>query len=180
MKSIATERLLLRKWDAQDCVDLFGYASNPEVGRNAGQSTLKTIAEAKHVLVQYIKADRSYAIVLQAENKVIGSIGYDVFIPDETYENTHHFSIGFSINPQYWGMGYATETVKYFIDYLFLEYKADVIWCSHFYFNERSKRVIEKCGFEYQFSRARRVKVLADTQVEELVYRLEKPLRRND
>ena len=180
MKSIATERLLLRKWDAQDCVDLFEYASNPEVGKNAGHSTLKTLEDANHILSNYIEKDRSFAIVLQAENKVIGSIGYDVFTPDETHENTHHFSIGFSINPQYWGMGYATEAVKHFIDLLFLEYKADVIWCSHFYFNERSKRVIEKCGFEYQFSRARMVKVLDDAQVKELVYRLEKPLRRND
>lgn len=175
MKSITTERLLLRKWDAQDCFDLFEVASDPEVGRNAGHSTLQTLNDAKRVLSNYIATDRSYAIVLTAENKVIGSIGYDEFILDESLDNKIQFSIGFTISPQYWGKGYATEALNHFINELFSEFKADILWCSHFIFNERSKRVIEKCGFEYRFTRDRIVKALDNATVSELFYTLNNP-----
>ena len=43
------------------------------------------------------------------------------------------------------------EAVNAIIDYCFQELKLDYhLTCGHFNRNDRSRRVIEKCGFQYQ------------------------------
>lgn len=51
----------------------------------------------------------------------------------------------------FWGRGYIPEAVKALIARCFSEGAARV-WCAHFEGNEKSRRVIEKCGFRYRFS----------------------------
>ena len=41
------------------------------------------------------------------------------------------------------------EAVQAVIDWLWKEEKLDFIICGHFVRNDRSRRVIEKCGFRY-------------------------------
>ena len=41
------------------------------------------------------------------------------------------------------------EAVKEVLRYLFREEKMDFLLISHYDFNNQSRRVIEKCGFEY-------------------------------
>lgn len=170
MKSIESDRLLLRSWSKHDYQDLFEYASDPRVGNNAGCSLLKTNDQAIEVISNYINADRSYAIFLKSENKVIGSIGMDNLTPDESMKQFVQCYIGFAINPKYWGNGYATEAVRSFTNSLFVESDMDLIWSSHYYFNERSKNVLNKCGFEYKFTRESIIKAFGNTQVSELFY----------
>jgi [ribosomal protein S5]-alanine N-acetyltransferase len=173
MKIIDSERLLLRKWSENDYQDLFEYASDPQVGDNAGNSTIETIDQAIKIISNYIKADRSYAIFLKDESKVIGSIGMDDMTPEESTRQGKQCYIGFTINPKYWGNGYATEAVRCFTKSLFAEYDLDLIWSSHYFFNERSKRVLEKCGFEYRFTRESSVKAFGKRIVSELFYTLD-------
>lgn len=175
MKLIESERLFLRGWETEDYVDLFEYASDPQVGSNAGHSTIHTYDEAKKIVANYISNDRAYAIVLKAENKVIGSIGTDDVAPDETLKYLKQRYIGFTINPRYCDNGYATETVQVFTLHLFTEENIELLWSSHFTFNERSKKVIEKCGFEYKFSKDKIVKVANNAIVVELFYNLFNP-----
>lgn len=78
--------------------------------------------------------------------------------------------IGYRFNSNYWGKGYATEAAKSFLSYLFEECNVDIIWMSHYDFNNRSKRVINKCGFRYKFNKATIVKVLDNRIVTELFY----------
>ncbi len=57
--------------------------------------------------------------------------------------------IGYVLSKDYWGMGLMPEAVKAAIKYAFEELNVDVLLCGHFNFNLKSKRVIEKCGFEF-------------------------------
>lgn len=175
MKLIESERIFLRGWEAEDYVDLFEYASDPQVGNNAGHSTIHTYDEAKIRVANYISNDKAYAIVLKAENKVIGSIGADDVAPDETLKYLKQRYIGFTINPRYWDNGYATEAVKILTMHLFTKENIELLWSSHFSFNVRSKKVIEKCGFEYKFSKDKIVKVHNNSIVSELFYHLYNP-----
>ena len=175
MKLIESERLILRCWQVEDYLDLFEFASDPQVGNNAGCSTISTYDEAKRIVANYITVDKAYAVVLKSENKVIGSIGMDDVAPDETLKDLKQRYIGFTINPRYWGNGYATEAAISLIKNLFNEDNIDLIWSSHFSFNERSKRVIEKCGLEYKFSKDKIVKVLNNAIVTELYYNVFNP-----
>ena len=52
--------------------------------------------------------------------------------------------------------------------------KLDVIWCGHFDFNNNSKRVIEKCGFKYKFSKVDKLHLLDNKEVTTLFYSITK------
>ena len=56
--------------------------------------------------------------------------------------------IGYWIGRPYWGSGYIPEAVRALIGRCFDE-GAETVWCSHFAGNDKSRRVIEKCGFRY-------------------------------
>lgn len=174
MNTIETDRLILRGWKADDYLDLYEYASDYRVNPNAGCSVVKDIEESKHIINLYILRDYSYAIALKSENKIIGSIGMDDLAPDEELKNLNQRYIGYSLNPKYWGNGYATEASKCLIKYLFKELSLDLIWSSHYDFNLKSKSVILRCGFQYKFSRTVTVKALDDRIVAELFYNLYK------
>ena len=172
MKSIETSRLILRNWKDDDYLDLHEIISDDRVGQSAGCSVVKDIEDSKHSIKTYILYNQSYAIVLKSENKVIGSIGMDNISPDKELKNLNQRYIGYTINPNYWGNGYAPEAVKYLIKYLFEEVHLDLIWSSHYDFNIKSKRVIEKSSFNYKFSREVTLKALGNKTVRELFYNL--------
>ena len=58
--------------------------------------------------------------------------------------------LGYVLAEPYWGRGLMTEAVKGMIKYAFEELNIDLLSVYHYPHNERSKRVIEKCGFHYE------------------------------
>lgn len=174
MNTIETDRLILRGWKENDYLDLHEFVSDDKVGENAACPVIKDMEESKNIIKTYILYNQSYAIVLKSENKVIGSIGMDDIAPDKELKSLKQRYIGYTINSKYWGNGYAPEATKFLIEYLFEELHLDLIWCSHYDFNIKSKRVIEKCGFTYKFSRYVKLKALENKEVNELFYNLYK------
>lgn len=174
MKTLETERLILRKWNEDDYLDLFEYACDNRVGPNAGWPVHKTVEESRSVIKSFIENDDTYAIVLKSENKVIGGIGMHNRTPDEALKDLKQREIGYVLNPKYWGNGYVPEAVKILIKYGFEEMNLDLIWCGHYDFNIKSKRVIEKCGFNHKFNRDITLKLLDNKQVNELFYNISK------
>ena len=57
--------------------------------------------------------------------------------------------IGYCLGSEHWRKGYATEAVKAFIGYCFLEKNFQKVYASFFTGNEASRRVMEKCGMVY-------------------------------
>ncbi|MDV3426212.1 MAG: GNAT family N-acetyltransferase [Bacillota bacterium] len=174
MNIIETNRLVLRGWKVEDYLDMYEINSDEKVNPSAGCVVVKDIEKIKDSLNLLIPQNQSYAIVLKRENKVIGTIGMDEIAPDESLENLKQRYIGYRLNSNYWGKGYATEAAQSFIKYLFDNFNLDLIWSSHYNFNVRSKRVIEKCGFHYKFNRSKTVKALGNRILTELFYSLTK------
>ena len=170
MKILTTERLLLRDWEENDCLDLYEYASNELVGPNAGWPAHKNHEESQSIIKMFIQSEDTYAIVLKSENKVIGSIGMHKGTPDESLKDLNQREIGYVLNPKYWGNGYIPEAVMCLIKYGFEQMKLDIVWCGHYDFNERSKRVVEKCGFHYRFNRDVTLNLLGAKVVNEWFY----------
>ena len=56
----------------------------------------------------------------------------------------------------------------------FNELNLDLIWCAHADFNHNSKRVIDKCGFNYKFTKCVKRKLLDNQEVNTLYYNLAK------
>lgn len=149
MKTLETERLLLRDWKESDLDDLFEYASVPGVGEMAGWPHHENIAISEVILRSFIEEGEVFAIVLKAKNKVIGSLGLHSRTKDSNYVAKFQREIGYVLSKTYWGQGIMPEAVEEVIKYAFEDVHVDVLWCGHFITNAQSKRVIEKVGFRF-------------------------------
>lgn len=172
MKEIITERLILRPWKITDSNDLYEYAQSEKVGPNAGWKPHKSEEESKGIVKLFIENNDTYAIVLKDENKVIGSIGLHDRQPDEILKDLNQREVGYVLSPKYWGQGLMPEAVKAVLDYGFNEMKLDLMWCGHFDFNNNSKRVVEKIGFNYKFTKKTTMSQLENKEVNLLFYNI--------
>lgn len=172
MKQLETERLILRSWDLSDAEDLYEYAQSDLVGPNAGWKPHKDLTESKEIIKRFIVNDDVYAVELKSERKVIGSLGVHEGCPDQKFSDLNQRIIGYVLNPNYWGNGYIPEAVKGVVDFCFGVLNLDLIWCGHFDFNHNSRRVNEKCGFEYQFTKVETLHRLDNKKVSILYYNL--------
>lgn len=144
MKTLESERLILRKWNKTDIKDFHEYGKSSIVGPLAGWKPHANIEESKEILESFIKSKEVYALYLKSENKIIGSIG--IHKKNYTMEVRE---LGFVLNPKYWGRGFMPEAVKRVLHYCFTELQITTVKCSHFDFNDNAKRVLEKCGFDF-------------------------------
>jgi len=151
MKTIETQRLILRGWRLEDLDDLYEYAKNPNVGPLAGWEPHGNRETSLNVLKSYIKDDDRWAVVLKENGKVIGALR---LYPDENRgkfsERSSAKLINYVLSEDYWGCGYMTEAVKRAVKYAFEETNTELLTVFHIPDNIRSKRVIEKCGFQYE------------------------------
>ena len=148
---LRTERLILRPWREADLSDFYEYARVDGVGQMAGWLPHKSIEESREVLQTFIDEKRIFA--LEHQGKVIGSLGIETYeesrYPELALDNLKGREIGYVLSKDYWGRGLMPEAVRAAIRYLFDEVKLDFIIVGHFTRNDRSRRVIEKCGFAY-------------------------------
>lgn len=142
-----TDRLTIRRFKTSDLNDLYEYSKNPLVGPNAGWDYHRNKRESLRMLQHFVKNKEIWAIELKEINKVIGSIGLH---DDSKRDNKSTKMIGFVLNEDYWGQGFATEASKKIIKYAFKESNVDLISAYHYPHNHRSKRVILKCGLNYE------------------------------
>ena len=146
---LTTDRLTLRPWRESDLNDFYEYASVDGVGQMAGWNPHRNVEESKMILTHFIKGKHVFA--LEHQGKVIGSLGVEEY-SEENYpelDTLQGREIGYVLSKTYWGQGLMPEAVKAVIDWLFDEIQLDFIIVGHFDRNAQSKRVVEKCGFQY-------------------------------
>lgn len=151
MKTIETERLILRGWQLEDLDDFYECAKNPNVGPMAGWKPHLSREISLNVLKSYIEDDGRWAIVLKEKGKVIGSIRlYSDENRGKYSERNSAKLISYFLSHDYWGKGYMTEVVRRVIKYAFEEINTELLTVFHIPQNISTKRVIEKCGFQYE------------------------------
>ena len=146
---LTTDRLTLRPWRESDLNDFYEYASVDGVGQMAGWNPHRNVEESKIILSHFIEGKHVFA--LEYQGKVIGSLGVEEY-NEENYPELDSLKgreIGYVLSKAYWGQGLMPEAVKTVINWLFNEQKLDFIIVGHFDRNAQSRRVIEKCGFQY-------------------------------
>lgn len=175
MNVIKTSRLVLRPFRDSDAADVYEYARDPRVGPIAGWPPHRDQAESLAIIRTVFAAPGVAAVTLAESGKVIGSAGFvgthrsELPGPDD--------EIGYALHPDWWGQGLATEAVQALLACGFEALGLATIWCNHYEGNLRSRRVIEKCGFRYQFSRTEDVPLLAERRMTHF-YALEKAVWR--
>ena len=147
MQRLESERLILRGFSESDMDDLYRYAVDPDVGPRAGWKPHESREESRSIIHEFIAADNVFAIERKSDRRVIGSIGLH---KDKCRNLPDVFAIGYVLAQDSWGNGYMTEAVKRVLRYGFEEMGLRLMSISHYTFNDRSRRVIEKCGFVYE------------------------------
>lgn len=83
MKTLETDRLILREWKSSDSADQYEYGKSELVGPYAGWKPQKSEDESKKIIEMFLKDGDVLAVELKAERKIIGSIGLHNRTPDE-------------------------------------------------------------------------------------------------
>lgn len=147
---LETERLTLRPFTQEDAADLYEYAKDPWVGPAAGWQPHKSVEESREIIGSVFSAPNVFAVVDKPSGKVIGSAGFvgrhQSLLPGPDDE------IGYALSPDFWGRGLMPEAVRELLRYGFEELGLATVWCGHYDFNDKSRRVVEKCGFIYRFT----------------------------
>lgn len=147
-----TERLLLRPWEDADAQSCYQYASDPRVGPIAGWPVHTSVENSREIIRDVLSAPETYAICLKQDNKAIGSIGLMVGDQSNLQLTDDEAEIGYWIGVPFWGQGLIPEAVECLIQYSFETLGIKQLWCGYFDGNEKSRRVQEKCWFQYQYT----------------------------
>lgn len=150
IKTLETDRLILREWTMDDVEDLYEYGKDERVGPYAGWRAHNSIEDSKYQIRHFL-SDRdceNRAIVFKENNKVIGNISLNKNPQRRWSWGKDERNLGYVLNPEYWGRGIMPEAARAVLDYSFYELELNAVWCGHYDFNKKSKRVIEKLQFE--------------------------------
>jgi ribosomal-protein-alanine N-acetyltransferase len=147
MKTLETSRLILRSWRLSDAPDMFEYASMPTVGPNAGWKPHQSLSDSEKIIRMFLSDDDVWAVVLKASGKVIGSVGLH---DRQKLDGEIVKELGYVLSTSYEGQGLMTEACLEAIRYAFEDLKIGLLKADHFLPNDKSRRVIEKCGFVYE------------------------------
>lgn len=149
-KKLITERLILRKFEENDFLDMFNnYASSEEITRFLTREAYKNPEDCKkfiqnNILKNYKENNGKtfkWAICLKEDNKIIGSI--DVVHLFEDYDVAE---IGYVLSKKHWNKGIMSEAFKSVICYLFNEVNLHAITAKHNELNPASGKVMEHNG----------------------------------
>jgi RimJ/RimL family protein N-acetyltransferase len=141
---LATARLHLRAPRSKDAPAIAALANDRRIAENtAGIPHPYTLADAEGFL-RYLEAsetETAFAITL-ADDALIGICGMRMK-PRKTPE------IGYWLGAPYWGHGYATEAARAVIDHAFEDLGLERLEAGARVSNPASRRVLEKCGFQW-------------------------------
>ena len=148
MSLIETERLILRPIIENDAEAIFEYCRNENVGKNAGWKPHESLEETREIMKQvFLNKENVYGMVLKESGKLFGSIG---LVTDPKRQNDKTRMIGYAIGESYWNKGFTSEAVQALIRFGFTNLGLQLISAYCYPYNLSSKKVLMKCGFQYE------------------------------
>jgi RimJ/RimL family protein N-acetyltransferase len=149
--NLETKRLILRPFETTDIESLHRYRSLPKVHRYVvlGPHTKKdtanfikyAIAEGKKRSVQ----NHIWAVVSKKTGDVIGDCNLPIVNPAQK-----EACLGYTLRPEFWNQGYATEVTKKLIEFGFRDLKLHRIFATCDTNNVASSKVLLKAGMRWE------------------------------
>ena len=84
---LETDRLMLRAFEKSDLDDFYEYASVEGVGEMAGWKHHESREKSLEILERFISEDKTFAICLKENGKVIGSLGVEEYGMEEVLKS---------------------------------------------------------------------------------------------
>ncbi len=146
---LQTERLILRPWEEADAESLYEYARDPRVGPVAGWPVHTSVENSREVIRTVLSAPENYAVCLKEDGPPVGCIAVTVGEASNLKLPDGEGELGYWIGVPFWGRGLIPEAAEEIIRRAFGDLRLETLWCGYFDGNEKSKRVMEKCGFVF-------------------------------
>ncbi len=172
-REIDSERLKLRRYSINDAKELFeGYVNQKEFlyySHHEPVTLDEEVEELQAVEEKYTKCVDYYnwAITLKDKGTIIGGIHLHINPANDSAV------FNYAIDNRYINNGYMTEALKAVTNYAFNDMKLNRFEGACVQKNNASKRVMEKCGFIYEGTKRKCVK-LCDGYHDMLVFGLVK------
>jgi RimJ/RimL family protein N-acetyltransferase len=153
---LETPRLVLRVPRLDDAKAVAKLANDRRVAENTARLPHPyTAADAQEFIAHVNGADGELAWLITLPNdKIIGACGIAALDGKQP-------EIGYWLGVPYWGKGYATEAARALIDHAFTELGHETLQAGARVSNPTSRRVLEKCGFQWTGVALRRVRAIA-------------------
>jgi RimJ/RimL family protein N-acetyltransferase len=150
---LETKRLTLRAPRHEDVKAIAVLANDRRVAGNTARIPHPYgLPDAEHFISSVNKRDGEACFVIIHGDTLVGACGID---PREDVPE-----IGYWLGVRYWDRGFATEAVRAVIDYAFGELQHDALQAGARVSNPASRRVLEKCAFQWTGVRLTRIRAI--------------------
>ena len=140
---LETKRLALRAARLEDAKAVAALANDRRIAENTARIPYPyKLADAEQFIAGANKKGEAAYLITLRDGTIIGACGL-MFHYDDTPE------IGYWLGVPYWNKGYATEALHALIDYAFTDLTHDAVQAGARVTNPASRRVLEKCGFQW-------------------------------
>jgi RimJ/RimL family protein N-acetyltransferase len=155
---LETERLILRAPRFEDAEAIAALVNDRRIAENTSRIPHPyALADAQAFLTAANTADSGISFLIGTSNRsIIGCCGI-AKLDGETPE------IGYWLGVPFWGKGYATEAARAVIDHAFGDLGYDTLLAGARVSNPASRRVLEKCGFQWTGVGLYRIRALASS-----------------
>lgn len=142
---LETDRLILRAPNLDDAMAVAKLANNRKIAEMTALLPHPYGIEDATRWISSLPAETghwNFAIVERESEKLVGVCGYGKRV-------LPGLEIGYWLGEPHWGQGFATEAMRAVIDHLFSTTSLEEIAAGCRVTNLASKRVLEKCGFQW-------------------------------
>jgi len=141
---LQTSRLILRPPQPEDAKAIAALANDIRIAQNTTRIPYPYALADAHAWLRTANGKPGEATYLAtlASGTVIGACGVE---PREGRGP----ELGYWLGTHYWGQGYATEAARAVIDHAFAELGCEELQSGARISNPASRRVLEKCGFQW-------------------------------
>lgn len=159
-QTIQTERLLLRRYRADDAQAMFDrWANDVRVTRFLTWPPHGSVEVTHQLLKGWCDAyadPTNYNWVIELEGQIVGGISVV-----SVNERSEWAELGYCLSYDCWNGGLMTEAVRAVMDYLFKRVGVNRIEIDHAVDNPASGRVAQKCGLRYEGTKSAAFKTAA-------------------
>ncbi len=153
---LETERLFLRAPRLGDAKHVAALANDKRIAENTRRLPHPYTRSDAEDFISSLDAGEIGFLITRHDETIVGACGIaaqDDAVPE----------IGYWLGVNHWGQGYATEAVRAVIDYAFTELGHESLQAGARVTNPASRRILEKCGFQWTGVGLCRIRALASS-----------------
>jgi RimJ/RimL family protein N-acetyltransferase len=139
---LETERLLLRRPTLADVKAITSLANDRRIAENTRLPHPYSQDHAVDFVRGIASQQREAVFLIENNHTPIGMVGVE-------WRERDTPELGYWLGVEYWGQGFATEAARATIDFTFEEFEIEVLKSGARVANPSSRKVLEKCGFQW-------------------------------